>query len=149
MKKCLVRALLLLVILSGTMGAALAGGAAPDKSPALSEQKAKAALESLREAYQRGDLEAFMRGVSEQAGFNRLEFKMAIADRFTRQSSFELVFVTDHAVAETDWLSLKVHWDRRAVRKDTGETELAEGKAELLFKGEEAKLFDIRGDSPF
>lgn len=128
--------------------AALAAGENPHHDSASG---AKEALESLRGTYVSGNLDGFLQQVSERSHFPIPEFKTRLASDFTALDQIELHIVVDHVLTEGQKTVLKTHWQKRAVRRGTGNVEKSDGKAHFVFVSEPEglRLLDIQHDSPF
>ena len=125
-----------------------AKGVVPDKE--ILEKKAEQALQSLKENYERKDLQGFFRGVSDEATFDVSDLRFQLSSRFSNFGSLELAFFTDKTLVEGQKVLFKTHWQRRMVNNQTGQVETNEGSADWTFEvGETVEWVAIRGDSPF
>ncbi len=114
------------------------------------EDKAKAALESLRVAYVQGNQEHFFKRVDERPNLNYTDLKFNVSRHLTDSSQIDLLIFTDHVLRAKNKVTIKTHWQKRHVNNHTGGVEKQQGQAEFLFKvTDEAHLIDIHGNDPF
>ena len=115
------------------------------------KRSAQKALTALRNAYVLKNQDAFFQSASEEPYFSQTDLKVRLSSDFTRYDVLDLNFTVDHELTEGDKVVLKTHWQKRQVRRDTGNVELKEGRSDFVFRVEEAQahLLDIQKDNPF
>ena len=148
MKRILFLVLAGMTVLSGLSQASgsVLSSAASDKW----EENAKTALEELRLAYVQEDSSRFFGGLSDRSVINTLDFKAQVTRHWTDFSQTDLVITVDHALKSDTKAVLKTHWQKRAVRDATGQSEKSEGHAQFVFELMlSMRLVNVQGDSPF
>ena len=149
-KNRLCAALGLALLMCAALPPAAASGTEPPRASSDWEDKAKAALEELRQAYVREDRNGFFNDVSDRSSFNYLDFKNRTGDHWSHSSQTDLVITVDHALKSGDKAVLKTHWQKRSVTDATGQSENSEGQADFVFElAPSSKLIDVQGDNPF
>lgn len=115
------------------------------------EKRAERTLEDLRQAYLGKNPNGFMKNVSEEAYFSVTDLKMRLGSYFSGFGQIELSFVVDSILTEGDKVLIKTHWQKRAVRRSTGQVETSAGTTELTFgaEGSAMRLLDQQNDIAF
>ncbi len=134
---------------SGNFPATAPAGTSSERHDA--ERKAERTLDDLRRAYCEKDLQGFMRNVSDAAYFSVTDLEMRLGTDLSGLGQVDLNLVVDHALTEGDKVLISTHWQKRAVRRSTGEAEISRGSTEFVFieDGAEMKLLDQKNDQAF
>ena len=113
--------------------------------------EAEKALEALRRAYSAADLQEFFSWVSEDFYGGWSELRFDLSRQFAGAGPADLYFSVNHTLTEKTKVVFQIQWRKRDQDVKNGSIRIREGRAEFIFdltQGE-ARLLDIRGESPF
>ncbi|MFZ5802799.1 MAG: hypothetical protein ACOY3K_06825 [Candidatus Omnitrophota bacterium] len=143
--------LILCLLFSGCKSTMDNVGASPAFDP-NAHAAAQLAVGSLFRYYRIFDRAELTEQVSPNFIPDRLAFVRQAEDSYFRARSVaELKFFIDRAFFQGDRLVASIDWKKKSTIRATGQLQLTEGNADLIFAREQDRwrLYQVRGESPF